>query len=266
MKHRLDAEIAELCAHHTGLTQQGRTGNETLIAGSLRFKACPADHAPMTDSFDLALSVPAQYPKDLPRVRETGDRIERDYRHIYRDGTFCLEIPVREREIFEQQPSLLGFVERLVVPFLYGYLYWKEHGEYPFGEHEHGGEVIVRHYRDRLGLSDGNAVLALLLLLSRPKVQGHDVCPCGSGRNVRMCHRAALLELHRIHTRSSLCAELNAVYTYCVRKNREGQLRLDVALCRRVERYLVRKIGARRRRQAHFSRRPRRARRRRGGR
>lgn len=166
----------------------------------------------------------------LPRARETEGRIERTYPHINDDGTLCLAIPVEQRRIFLEQPSLVGFVNRLVIPYLYGYCYWKQHGQHPFDEQQHGWEGIVQYYMDTLHLADELTALAFVCFLFQHGYRGHHDCPCGTGLKVRNCHGPALRNLHRYHTPETVRHDFFAVFEICFRKFQAGQLSFPTPL------------------------------------
>lgn len=174
----------------------------------------------------------------LPRVKETAGRIERTYAHIYQDGAFCLAIPIEERRTFFEQPSLLGFVNRLVIPYLYGYCYWKQYGRYPFDEQEHGAEGIVQHYIDTLHLANELAVFAVVCFLFEHGYRGHHSCPCGSGLRVRKCHGPVLRDLHQHHTRQTLMHDFESVFGVCFKKFEAGQLSFPKSLTTQILRIL----------------------------
>ena len=234
MKQELSAQIAELRESHKGLALVAETERETVLSGPLPFEASADGYASITASFEIDLLIPSLYPDDLPRVRETGGKIDGSYEHVYTDGTSCLAVPIAKRLIFSRQPSLLGFVNNLVIPYFYGYCHWKEHGEHPFGEQKHGVEGIVRHYVDTLELVDEVAALAVVLFLFEYGYRGHHDCPCGSGLKVRKCHGPILRDFHRHHTPETLRYDLQKVLGYCVEKLGAGQLSISAPLMRRI--------------------------------
>lgn len=234
----LAGQIAELQLLHKGLKKTAEKKREIVMSGSLPFEAAPDGLAPITDSFEIEMLIPESYPDRLPQVRETGGKINSDYEHVFPDGTLCLGVPIEMQRIFCQQPSLLGFVNKLVIPYFYGYCHWKVHGEHPFGEQKHGGEGIIQYYIDRLNLSDEATALAFVCFLYEYGYRGHHDCPCGSGRRVRKCHGPMLLDLHRHHTTLTRRYDLNSALVHCARKMKDGQLSLPDILTKQVLRIL----------------------------
>ena len=204
MKDIIRKQIRELRETHKGLTNISYEKRRTIIRGSLSFEASPAGFPVITDCFDIKLVIPSTYPEVLPVVRETGGRIDQSYEHLNQDGTLCLATPIEKRLFFLEQQSLLGFVNHLIVPYLYGYCYWKKYGKHPFGERAHGVEGIIEYYRDDLGLGSHLNILAMLAFLFEYGYRGHLPCPCKSGLKVRECHNEILLQLHRHHSKYTL--------------------------------------------------------------
>ena len=223
MTEDLKKQIAELINVHKGLTKVVEDDAKTLVTGALPFEASADGLETITESFTVELNVPNDFPETLPRVKETVGRIDADYQHLFTDDTLCLAVPVDQRRVFFEQPTLLGFVNRLVIPYLYGYCFWKKHGHHPFDEAAHGGEGIVRHYVDSLGLRDDLSALAVISFLFEHGYRGHHDCPCGSGVRVRVCHGRALRALHEHHTQETIRDDFLAILNVCYAKYPEGQ-------------------------------------------
>ena len=238
MKKDMADQIAELQAVHSSLTGIEEREDETAIFGALSFEASYDGLATIADSFEIELLVPKRYPGRLPRVWEMGARIAGDYEHVYPDGRLCLAVPVEERRIFDRHPSLLGFVNELVVPYLYGYCHWRKHDEHPFGEQKHGGEGVAQYYVETLGLKDDSVVLAIVAWLFEHGYRGHHACPCGSGKIVRKCHGAELRELFEHHTPETLRNDFAAVLTHCTTALGPEIFSSAPALMKRVHRLL----------------------------
>ena len=222
----LAMEIAELQSVHRGLEKTGGSSGEVVLEGVLAFEVEPEGLASITDSFEISIRIPDVYPDDLPRVTETGGKIEKNYEHVFTSGTLCLGVPIEMQRIFSQQPTLLGFVNKLVVPYLYGYCYWKMNGEHPFGERRHGGEGIIQYYIEELHLNDEFTALAFIRFLCEQGYRGHERCPCGSGRKVLKCHGLTLRALHRNYTPKMLRQDLLLAQEYLVEKFECSQLLL----------------------------------------
>ena len=238
MKEELVAEIAELQCVHRGLTAITRAENATILSGPLPFEASANGHSTIAECFEIELTIPDDYPENLPRVRETGGKIDSDYDHLNGDGTLCLGIPIEKHRIFWQQPSLLGFVNRLLIPYFFGYCHYKKYGTHPFGEAEHGAVGIVQHYMDTLELADECTALAVIVFLVEHGYRGHHPCPCGSGKKVRKCHGQALRDLHKVHTARTLQNDFDEVLDVCIAMIKSENLQIPEPLDRQIWRIL----------------------------
>ena len=243
MTEDLRKQINELNSVHTGLTQIVEHDEQTLVSGTLCFEASPDGMETIGDSFDVELTVPNVFPDRLPRAKEIGGRIGPDYEHLNPDGTLCVAVPIEQRRVFFEQPSLLGFVNRLLVPYLYGFCFWRKHGHHPFDAAAHGSEGILDHYVDTLGLEDPLAALAVVCFLLEHGYRGHHSCPCGSGRRVRACHGSALRALHNHHTLETLLDDFRAICDICLAKHEEGQLAFPRLLLNQVVRLIEKTHG-----------------------
>ena len=188
------------------------------------------------DRFNIELRIPADYPKTPPNAYETGSRLN-GYHHLFNDGKFCLGGPVEVCMRFAKQPTLLSFVEELVIPFLFSFSYERRYGETPFGELAHGVEGLLEYYVGFLGTSR-EATISLLIYLAHDHRQFSEVCPCGSGRRLGKCHGPRLDKLRMYLSAQAIRDELreltSANRTIC------GQRR--PVLPRRLRRQLARDL------------------------
>ena len=240
MTEGLQKQLAELNEIHKGLTHIVEHDAETLLSGTLDFEASADGLETITASFDIELTIPHVFPNRFPRAKEIGGRIVTDYEHLNPDGTLCLAVPIEQRGVFFEQQTLLGFVDLLLVPYLYGYCFWSKHGYHPFDEAAHGREGILRYYIDALGLRDPLAALAVICFLFEHGYRGHHDCPCGSGRKVRVCHGPALHALHDHHTPETVRDDFLAIFGICFAEFEKGQLLFPRPLRNQIVRLLSR--------------------------
>ena len=232
-------QINELTKVHQGLTNVVEHSAKTLVSGALPFEASVEGLETITELFAIELNIPKNFPESLPLVWETDGRIDANYEHRLTNDALCLAVPNEQHRIFFEQPTLLGFVNRLVIPFLYGYCFWKKHGYHPFDEAAHGNEGILRHYIDSLGLRDELAALAAISFLFQHGYRGHHFCPCGSGLIVRACHGPALRALHEPHTAETVRHDFLAIFNFCYAKYQEGKLSFPQPLLKQLVRLLA---------------------------
>ncbi|WP_370979005.1 hypothetical protein [Agaribacterium sp. ZY112] len=204
----LDDDIATLLSEYEGLEEIKRSPFGVTLAGMLSFDAAPDSHELISDCFEIEVFIPSEYPEKMPLVWDAGARIRGDFEHINSDGSFCLAVPVEERIIFDQSPSLLGFIDNLVVPFLYGYSYWEKNAEMPFDERSHGAKGLLEYYLDLYSSSDKVAVLKGVYGLVKVGYKPHEKCPCGSGRKVLRCHKEQSKAIAKSQYKEKIAAEM----------------------------------------------------------
>jgi hypothetical protein len=120
-------EIAELLARYPGL-RLVPSGSMTLrVGGTLRFSANSKKTEVIEHGYDIRIEASKKFPERMALAWETGGRIPPDY-HKLMNGALCLGSRVRLRLQMGGSPSLLRFVERCVIPYLYGHSYSVKHG------------------------------------------------------------------------------------------------------------------------------------------
>jgi len=189
-------QFDDLTRIHSGLELSEDFPNRWAIRGNLSFDVTYAGKN-INDTFSILISIPKDYPQSPPAIQETGGRIPRaiDY-HILPDaGNFCLSTPLRVRLKFQKNPTLLYFVNGLVIPFLFSFSYKKLYGNMPYGEFSHGRLGIFESYQELFGITEPHAVLGLLKILAEDCYRGHLPCPCGNGERIRHCHGRLIREI-----------------------------------------------------------------------
>ena len=238
MTEFMETQIADLTAVHKGLMEIAQHETEMVLAGTVPFIASYDGLETISATFDIELTIPSDFPEKLPRVKETGGQISADYDHLDPGGTLCLAVPIEQRRVFLEDPTLLGFVNRLVIPYLYGYCYFRKHGHHPFKEAAHGYEGILDHYKDSLGLREDLSALKVICVLLEYGYRGHHDCPCGSGQTVRTCHGPKLLALHQTHNVETLRGDFRAIFGVCFLKFQNGELSIPKPLRDQLQRIL----------------------------
>jgi hypothetical protein len=182
-------------------------GNDISLIGTLSFNASMEEMETITASYDVIISLPSRYPDELPKVFPRGYKLDERFEHINPDDSFCLAVPFEERKLFDTDPTLLGFINNLVVPFLYSYSYFLKNGKYPFGERAHGNSGVLDYYQELFGSNDVKQIILSLYKFSIDGYKAHEMCPCGSGKKVLRCHKLQVKEL--LNNRELLRVELS---------------------------------------------------------
>ena len=181
------------------------SGVHLRLKGRFSFAANHPAHGHLSDAFDLLIDVPAAFPRELPMVKEVGGRIPRraEY-HINGDGSLCLGSHLRLLQKLAGAPTLSGFTDRCLIPYLYAISKkLAEGGKLIFGELAHYGPGMLQDYAQLFGLpSADQALFALELLGMRKRVANKRPCPCGCRQRLGRCgFRRRLLGLRRLASR-----------------------------------------------------------------
>lgn len=190
-------QLSEVLMEFPGLTTQPVVNGRVRISGVVSFSAQYQDLEKIDDSYEVAIEVPDQFPHQLPEVRETARRIPKRF-HTNPDDTLCLGSPTRLRLALGTKPTLLKFITRCVIPYLYGFSYFQKYGALPFGELVHGLKGIRQDYCNLFEISSENAAKEMVRLASMKKRCANKCpCPCKSGRRVGKCHNRRINQLRR---------------------------------------------------------------------
>jgi hypothetical protein len=181
-------QLEDVLLKYPGLRLCPSTQRQVTIAGALAFNAEAAGKEGIEDEYDIELSVPEAFPKAMASVREMAGRIQGSY-HKFRDGSLCLGSPTRLRFIMDRSPSLFTFVERCLIPYLYGHSYFEKYGVLSFGELKHGPAGIRQDLASLLGFEREDTVCGFVRLTSMRKRDANKyLCPCGSNLRLGRCH------------------------------------------------------------------------------
>lgn len=189
-----DWGLTTLLAEYPELRVQPQENGALKLSGYFHFNAT-YNGRDITDSYEIEIEVPDHFPVDLPRVKEVGGRIAEEFHH-YPDGTLCLGSPLRLALELGRDADLPKFVERFLLPYLYGFSYRERFGSLPFDELKHGHEGIIQDLERILHVKGEKSCIELLRLAGcQRRKANRESCPCGSGRRVGKCHNKLLNRL-----------------------------------------------------------------------
>jgi hypothetical protein len=208
--------INEFLGENQEMSVKKLTNTCLVIAGNYR---CIAYHEKGGDAdlnYNLQIEIPATFPKAVPIVREISYLIPRYKKyHINRDynnkkDSLCLGSKIRILQIISKNPTVTGFVEKCVVPFLYS----AKKGKFVFGELAHYYEGIVEDYEDIFDISGSQSVLKILNCLSKKKRIANKLsCPCGCGKRLGKCFlRFKINENRHLASRFSFKQEYEQIF------------------------------------------------------
>lgn len=205
-------QIIQLREDYDGLHLEGEKEACYIIAGTLAFTATYQNET-IEDAYQIKMLVPKSYPLKLPTIKETTGRIPPDF-HTNPDGTLCLEVPIKLYRVFNENPTLLHFINKCALPYFYSFSFWKKHGRLPFGDWAHGGEGLLQMYKEFFQIDEDLIVVALIKILAENKYKGSQLCPCQSGKKLYNCHGPALKKIQSLQGSKHFSQEYLQILMY----------------------------------------------------
>lgn len=201
-----EVEIRQFLKDYPGISLAPQRGATLVLEGIFSYTAMPRGGISITDSYQIQISVPDEFPRAIPKVIEVAKKIPRDGKHhVNPDGTLCMGSSLRLLQKIYEKPTLVGFAETCLVPYLYGASYKLQTGqEFPFGELAHGDQGILDDYMNLFGLKTKDQVKKALVLLGlKERIANKSACPCNCGMRLGKCDfRHKLNQYRNIASRS----------------------------------------------------------------
>jgi hypothetical protein len=172
-----------------------------------------------TIDYRIALVTPPDYPDRPPMMFGDDPKLpmcDID-RHILPNCRACLGVYAEVTMHWKRGSNLVDFLKILVEPFLAWQAYYDAHGEEPpWGARPHGKPGTLQFYEELWGkpLPEGFDVERFISLLARKESpKGHEICPCGSGKRLRECHRALILDRWNQLDQRNVLSDLQAIHS-----------------------------------------------------
>lgn len=197
-------------SQYNGLHLTRDKNGEYSVNGILAFSASYTDIT-IEDNFEIFINIPKRYPSIPPSVKETGGRIPSEFHVNPGINTLCLGAPLEVKKNFFKNKTLIGFVDLLLIPFLYSYSYYEKKNRMPFGELRHGARGILDYYKELFQTNNTQVILNLLNLLISNSYRKNSPCPCKSGKSIKECHADILIDIIKIYSRQDIIGEYNQV-------------------------------------------------------
>ena len=182
--------LGEFLCDYPQMAVRPSTGDGCLLKGRFAFSACSKGKGEITDTYTLRIDVPSQFPRCLPTVTETGQKIPRNGAyHVNHDGTLCLGSHLRLMFKLSKLPTLTGFAGECLIPYLFAISHkLRFGGPLPFDELPHGTPGILADYADLFGLrTAAQSRYALALLGMKKRRANKQPCPCACGNRLGRC-------------------------------------------------------------------------------
>lgn len=188
-------QVNELLVRYPGLRIVPTVGTELILSGELSFRGVGPNGGQIDDTFEMEICVPVNFPPAIPTARECRGRIPLSF-HKLEGNLLCLGAPTALRLTLTQSPTLVTFVEKLVIPYLFGFSYSEKYGTMPFGELSHGDQGVLEYLADLFGSKTSRNAEEFIRLASLQKRHANKApCPCGSGCRLGRCHHLVVNKL-----------------------------------------------------------------------
>lgn len=183
------AGLEELLRNYRRMSVTPLKGEELILKGFYDFSGTAPGYPTINDSYQLEIRIPKAFPKTPPSVYETEGKIPQDGKHhVNSDGTLCLASPLRLRWKLAKAPTLIGFAQECLTPYLYGLSHKFEYGTFPFGELAHGKAGVIADYLCLFSLKTERQVENTLKFISlKKRIANKKPCPCGCGKRLGIC-------------------------------------------------------------------------------
>ena len=165
------------------------------------------------EDFLIKIIFPDNYPDDLPKVYETGNRIKikNADTHFDPDGSACLFYPTERYLHFPKDKpfQLKKFLDEPVRSFFFSQLYYIYHNKWTFGQRSHDINGLLEFYEEKLNIPcDQKNISKVLSYLLKPQIKGHWPCPCGNDK-LRKCHVENFRDLNNKIPKESIKKDIN---------------------------------------------------------
>lgn len=181
--------------------------NEIEIIGCIQFNQKYKD-IQLQDEYLIQILFPLNFPDRTPIVKEIKGRIpsSADYHNNKENNGLCLGVPGEIDKKIHANPTFKYLISEIVIPFLYANTFREKYNKYPWETRQHGAEGIIDYYQKLFGFNDRNTTQNFLLNIAffRNFVKGHNLCPCGSGKQFRNCHKSKYDALVKYHSHKNI--------------------------------------------------------------
>lgn len=241
----LSAQFDQLVAVYPDLEFNfDKTKNCFFVAGVLSFSASLGTRT-IHDSYLIRIDIPHNFDSfHAPAAYELAGRIPQTFHH-YLDGSLCLGIYIAVYEKLNQNCTLLGYVENLLIPYLFAYSCYEKNGDMPFGVAQHDDEALLVFLKERFSDIPAERFLDFLIYMYMPQVYGsHRPCLCGKNLPMRHCHFLSIRSITDLYPKRVLRREIQDCVCYLLRQNNVYDSMISHKNKARFRRELARDIEA----------------------
>jgi len=187
LKKLIEKEYSQLLSSYPKLMKPVYQGNLWRIDGSIDVID---DEEGYWDTYQVSIFLPPGYPKDIPVLQETSEKIKRDINwHMSRAGFCCLGTRAKIFYDLSDGITLLKWLDKFAHPFLANHVFRIKTGSYADEEFSHGTKGIIEWWEKISGLNGAVAILQHLRQISGYRTQAlNRPCFCESGKKYKRCY------------------------------------------------------------------------------
>jgi len=180
-----------------------------LVEGKFYFIAKTDKHREVRDFYKLRIQIANDFPSSVPTVEEIGDKIPKtESFHINSSEynySLCLGSPLRLLELLNKNPTLNGFIQYCLIPYLYGVSLKMKYGEnLVFGELAHGNQGIFDEYEEFFNIKEEESLKQVIKMLSlKKRIANKKTCPCGCKKRLGKCNNKLNIKINKFRYFSS---------------------------------------------------------------
>ena len=168
--------------------------NDAVVTGCFELSVQDGQESIIHECY-ISIYISADYPEELPVVREFGGLISCDF-HTNPNGALCLGVIPDIWLCLDGQLTLSRFVKKCVAPFFYSALQKEKFGKVVQGERSHGTKGIQEFFEEYFSCKDQHLLRVLYATrYNLPKTR--TVYPCGSNQTYKLCCKDKIERLLR---------------------------------------------------------------------
>ncbi len=215
MNAGLSEQVDDVLKLNKGLRLIEKSEEKITFLGAIHFNASYPGKEIIKDSYLLKIIIRPKFPVDIPLVFELEEKIPWNVdRHLTKKGQICLGSPLRLLLVNAKNPTIQGFFELCIVPFLYANSYFEKHGVYPWGDLDHEFKGVIEDYLEIFNLSSKSQLIHALKILTTTNFKAKKMrCPCGCVKRFRQCsYSEHLLSIKTIANKSFFQSQLDEIF------------------------------------------------------
>ena len=157
------------------------------------------------ESYEISIRIPKNYPHAFPFLYEIGRKFPHiPDRHVNEGGSCCVCSLQEEDSVSQKGISILGYIEKYVIPYLANQIYFDHTGIWANGDYKHGAYGIFQYYRELFKTETIDDTTDLLSILIENKMNRNDLCFCGSDVKLKLCHLETYRTVKNFHPKRVL--------------------------------------------------------------